>query len=618
VSFNLFASANRALYCVLYYTSLLGYFVSPVKSQLRPAQRMVHLGFCIDSVTSSFALTQKKIDKFRVCRETLLCNGFAMLIDIQRFVGKCNSLRLVFPAASLFTRLCCSLISSLSDTFITYLSVAVLDEIRFWRFVDSFTHPIPWRKEQHAVVCLSSDASGFRWGSTIICGSEPLSFGDYWSPVLLASADMCLKEATAMYFTLQSVSHLLWDRRVDVIVDNEGLAVAWDGLRAKSLALVSVLKSVFLLALEYNVSLSLTWVRSRDNPADAPSRKVSASDAMLVPRLRAVVHDSFGPFSLDLMALSSNVFCPPDSPPLPFFSKGPCFGSSGINVFAQSKPSGKLYVFPPFVLIPSLIRLFLEWNEVRVVMVIPAFRKTPHWWSFLQGFVLSSVELAELGAKGVLMFPSKKGFCPNRHSLSFGLSVFDCFFRGPQVPSRCVSFSVPVKILLISDSSFKCLSEVGWPHNFRVFLRPLGGECLRASLARLVSCLRFMKPDVCVFHSGVNDISRNSVATEILSLFSDSVPLFASLLAPYADVKLIFSSLFQTRVPSMNICVREANNVLRIMCAESSWVYLSNDMIFQCDLRDDVHLDTSGIVKIHRNIVHAIQSVFGLTPGVFV
>jgi hypothetical protein len=579
---------------------------------------MVHLGFSINSVSSSFSLTAKKIDKFRICREAILDKGCATLHDMQRFIGKCSSLRLVFPAASLFTRLCCSLLSSLSDSIPSLLSKAVMDEVRFWRFVDSFTHPIPWRREQHVVVRLSSDASGFRWGSTVVFGSEPLVFGDYWSPVLLASGDMCLKEATALYFTLQSVTHLLWDRRVDVVVDNEGLALAWDGLRAKSVALVSVLKSVFLLGLEYNVSLSLSWVRSKENPADAPSRKVSASDSMLSSALRAVVQDSFGPFSFDLMALSSNVFHPSLSSPLPFFSEGPCWGSSGVNVFSQGKPAGRLYVFPPFVLIPSLFRLFLEWNEVHVVMILPVFRKTPHWWSSLQSFVVSSVVLAAVGSKGVLMLPSKQGFRGNHHPLAFGLSAFHCFFRGPSVQSRCVLASSPVRVLLVSDSSFKCFSNVSWPQGFVIFLRPLGGECFKASMSRLVVCLGQLKPDVCVFHSGVNDLCRNSVVSEVSASFSVGFVSLSKSLVPFVGTKFIFSSLFQTKVPFLNVCVREVNSVLRSVCSEFGWRFLSNDYVFQEDLRDNVHLNASGIVKVHRNVVYAIQSVMGLTPGVFV
>jgi hypothetical protein len=108
-------------------------------------------------------------------------------------------------------------------------------------------------------------------------------------------------------------------------------------------------------------------------------------------------------------------------------------------------------------------------------MVLPLFRKTPHWWSFLKGFVVSSVELAAVGSKGLLLFPSKKGFRPNSHPLSFGLSAFHYFFRGTSVPSRCVSVSSSLRVLLVSDSSFKCLFGVTWPRDFVVFLRPLGG-----------------------------------------------------------------------------------------------------------------------------------------------
>jgi lysophospholipase L1-like esterase len=68
----------------------------------------------------------------------------------------------------------------------------------------------------------------------------------------------------------------------------------------------------------------------------------------------------------------------------------------------------------------------------------------------------------------------------------------------------------------------------------------------------------------------------------------------------------------------VNVCVREANGVLRQVCSEFGWKLLSNDVVFQEDLKDDVHLNASGVVKVHRNIVHVIQSVMGLKPGIFV
>jgi hypothetical protein len=115
------------LYSVLYLSSQLGYYVSPKKSQLAPVQKMIHLGFGIDSSTSSFFLPEKKRAKFRGLRERLLANKEASLHDIQSFVGKCNSLRLVFPAASLFTRGCCNLMAKLDDVSPSPLSVDILE-----------------------------------------------------------------------------------------------------------------------------------------------------------------------------------------------------------------------------------------------------------------------------------------------------------------------------------------------------------------------------------------------------------------------------------------------------------------------------------------------------------
>jgi lysophospholipase L1-like esterase len=157
-----------------------------------------------------------------------------------------------------------------------------------------------------------------------------------------------------------------------------------------------------------------------------------------------------------------------------------------------------------------------------------------------------------------------------------------------------------------------------WPQHFVVFLRPLGGECLKASLSRLLVCLGQFRPDVCVFHSGVNDLCRSPVAAEVSALFSDSYASLSASLIPFVGTRFVFSSLFQTRVPLVNICVRAANGVLRQVCSEFGWKLLSNDVVFQEDLKDDVHLNASGVVKVHRNIVHVIQSVMGLKPGIFV
>ena len=136
-------TAERALYAVCYMQTKLGYFVNLCKSQLQPTSSMIHMGLGICSKSMSFWIPEKKKISFAGVREGILAEDAVMLKTMQRFVGKCQSFLLVFPAASLYIRECCSFMNQLDD--VTPLAVSVREEILFWRFVDSFSQPIPWR-----------------------------------------------------------------------------------------------------------------------------------------------------------------------------------------------------------------------------------------------------------------------------------------------------------------------------------------------------------------------------------------------------------------------------------------------------------------------------------------
>ncbi len=172
--------ALRALYVVCYMQTHLGFFVNLKKSHLIPSTSMVHLGFGICSSSLSFWIPEKKKVSYAEVRETILTQGQAVLKQLQRFVGKARSFALVFPAASLFLRECCAFMAAIDDLNPTPLHAEVRDEVLFWRFVDSFSQPIPWKQERHLASALSSDASGYRWGGTLISPEASVTFGDYW------------------------------------------------------------------------------------------------------------------------------------------------------------------------------------------------------------------------------------------------------------------------------------------------------------------------------------------------------------------------------------------------------------------------------------------------------
>ena len=583
---------------------LLGYYISPTKSTLVPTQAMIHLGFGIDSRTSSYTITDKYRKKFKKCRQELLERGSANLHDLQSWVGKCNHLRLVFPGNSLFTFEARLHMSSLGDDRVP-LPQAVLDEISFWSFVDTFTDPVPFLLQEHASLRLYTDASGYGWGASVSLPSGPLVLNDYWSSDLFQH-DICCKEALAVLFALQSLESSLFRRRVDIFVDNEGLMHAWSGLKSRSAELVGILQSIFLLTIDLRISLKMIWVSTHENPADAPSRLIERSDSMLSNALRCKLWLCYGPFSFDLMALPSNVFRDPSGRALPFFSRVPSPSSSGTNVFAQRPPKGVLYVYPPFTVISHLIRLLVEWGSVTVIMILPTYdNATPVWQNLISPYILDALPLFQPSSTGVLCIPSSSGYCENMLPLKFGLTAYRCQFP-PSLPMPPAPALPPIFILILGDSMLRPLLSLSWPKPFRVLVRAYSGASLRRILEKSLE----FSSSLChmlIFHGGVNDASRGG--NDFLDGFSSSCQALRTCVASSHRGRSIFlSTICQTRLTDINSRVGLANGALREVALVENWGVISNDNIRITELSDDVHLNAAGTAKLHRNILMCLKS----------
>ena len=582
----------------------LGYYISQPKSTLLPVQRMVHLGFGVDARLMAYFLTDKIRSKFRRRREELLSSGTCNEKQMQSFLGKCNHLKSVFPASSLFTFHSRRFVSSLSENQ-SVIPPLVLDELRFWSFVDSQTEPVPFRSHQHLRLTLFTDASNFAFGAIAHLSSGTVVLRDYWCTELL-SRDICVKEALAVLFSLQALPESVRGRRVDVHVDNEGLFYAWSGLRSSSPGLVGVLKELFFFCLELNVDLRLHWVSTHCNPADEPSRCLSRSDAALSPRLRKVVWNWRGPFSWDLMALPSNVFSLPGSAPLPFFSPYPVPGASGVDVFSQSPPSGTLYGFPPFVMIPAVIGLLAEWGGVSAVLVLPSGPRAPSWLPRLSHFVVDRLDLAGPTQSDVLLLPSVAGLVSNYLPLGFSLTAFFCQFP-PRPPISVLAPARSFRVLVGADSMLRPLSSSSWPAPYAVEVICISGGSLRSVLQECFRRMSVSRFDALFFHAGVNDVSRGGDDFQVS--FQDSCLYASQAISTFFPGKpVICSSVVQTKLSVLNQRVCLANGILRSQCEESGWRFLSHDSIFYHDLSDNVHLSPSGIAKLYRSICNSFRA----------
>jgi len=151
------------------------------------------------------------------------------------------------------------------------------------------------------------------------------------------------------------------------------------------------------------------YVPTKDNPADAPSRSLSDLDCSLSLAAWHQVDTTFGPHTIDLMALPFNVQADRAGRPLRFFARLPCPQAAGINVFAQDiSPDENAYVFPLFVLIGPLLK-YLSSQGCAFSIVVPDLCLRRFWWPLVQRSASSSFKLGSKGDSSILLFPAKSG-----------------------------------------------------------------------------------------------------------------------------------------------------------------------------------------------------------------
>ena len=142
-------------------------------------------------------------------------------------------------------------------------------EIKYWRFLDSWQGCLPWFEDRHVVVTTLSDASNSGWGSIFFYKSgSSVEIRDYW-PLPERSQPIVIREALALKNTLVVGAKSLAASRVDAHADSLPLVRAWKNQGGKSKALSDIIQAIYEITLKSNISLSLVYVPSKENLADA-------------------------------------------------------------------------------------------------------------------------------------------------------------------------------------------------------------------------------------------------------------------------------------------------------------------------------------------------------------
>ena len=282
---------------------------------------------------------------------------------------------LLVPCAKLYTNAAYQAISKESRSHKPIpVSAAFKAELLHWKFLDSWDGFLPWKDERHTSVTIFSDASNIGWGAVVrIPGKEEQHLRGYWDENS-RHLPIAIREAKATLFTSESLNHAIVNSRLDCLVEDKVVVSSWKNQVSRTPALSQVLQSIFQLSLRLNVAVKVCFVSSALNPADLPSRALSDTDCKLSPLAWKLVQQSYGPHTLGLLALASNVQCDQHGNPLRFCAPFPKPGCSGVNVFTQTiSASENSYAFPPFVLMGPLLK-FLSPVPCSLTIITPDLR----------------------------------------------------------------------------------------------------------------------------------------------------------------------------------------------------------------------------------------------------
>ncbi len=350
---------------------MAGFLLHSVKSVSTPVQRIEHLGFVIDSRTMQLEVPIGKEENIRSCVKNAIKDLFQRKkVTVRKMARVIGLLVSILPALRYgrlhYRTLERAKIVALKGTRDFNLKMrwprSCLEDLKWWRdspsgWKCSFSTPIP-------TTTLITDASLQQWGAT---WEEQEFFGPWESDNEERIDEL---ELLAVLFAIQiwpleqqaNVTIQLWcDNQVAVayIRNMVGRVERLDRVARQIWSELEVRNS-FILAL---------YVNTHENPADALTRGVATRkqlldlEVQLNPEVFQRVLPT-GPFvpQIDWFASSENTQLER------FYSWSPEPSAEGIDAFSFFWGSEPGYMFPPFSLIPRVLRKIIE-DRARILLL---------------------------------------------------------------------------------------------------------------------------------------------------------------------------------------------------------------------------------------------------------
>ena len=339
---------------LIYY---LGFLIHPGKSVLVPTQRLIFLGFILDSVLMRIYMTPDKVAKVIDLYSNLLSAQLPTIRTVSQVLGYIIS---TFPGVMFgplyFRHLECDKPLALTQANWDFdlpmtLSVEAKQELSWW--VSSAPHSYNVVSHGQPEVTLTTDASLVGWG----CMLGETRTGGSWSPDE-KSKHINYLELLAVYLALQSFTPQVTGKHVKVMVDNMTALSDINHMgTGKCKDRHQLVKDIWLWCMEHNVWLTAVHIPGAENiDADLQSRVFNTSTEWTLnkPIFAAAISKLGVSPNIDLFASRL------DFQIQPYVSFHPDPGAIAINAFHMSWNPYLSYIFQPFCLISRILQKIQE------------------------------------------------------------------------------------------------------------------------------------------------------------------------------------------------------------------------------------------------------------------
>ena len=343
----------------------LGFEISD-KSMMQPTKNLEHLGFILNSTDMSISLSEEKRNNIIL----LLSDSLKKQLSARDIAKITGTLVATFPAVEygrLYYRdLEMLKIQSLKPFFNfdnkATLNSACIKEIKWWLEEGLFSSNVISHKNPDFI--LQSDSSGFAWGALLL--GEQVSTQGFWDSDEKLQ-DINILELKASKLGVQALCQDLNNCHLQLQIDNTTAVTYINNMGGThSLECNKQAKELILWCKNKNIWLTACHIAGKDNTeADFLSRKINDNiEWSLKQEAFEFICSKFGKPTIDLFASRINHKLEK------YISLLPDINATAINAF-HHKWSEFAYLFPPFNLIPRVLKKIREDKTPAAILIFP-------------------------------------------------------------------------------------------------------------------------------------------------------------------------------------------------------------------------------------------------------